>query len=96
MNARKPPAIRRDWLSKTTAGTLLGLTLALGCSGLFVVFGPDMAASIEAQLAMWMVPPIWLGVLGGTFFFHSGMRAWLWLGGANLLILAVLAAARAS
>jgi hypothetical protein len=34
---------------------------------------------------MWMVPPIWLGVLSFCFLFRSGLSAWLWLGGANIL-----------
>ncbi|MBN9460901.1 MAG: hypothetical protein J0H00_06710 [Burkholderiales bacterium] len=94
MTNARPAPIRRDWLAKTLAGTLLGFTLALGCSGLFVLLNPDMATPVKAQLAMWMVAPIWLGTLGGVFLFGSGRRAWLWLGGANLLIFGVLAAAR--
>ena len=45
-----------------------------------------MQLSIRGQLAMWMVPPIWLGVLSGVYFFANGVRAWLWLGGAGLLV----------
>lgn len=96
MATAKLPPIRRDWVSKTLAGMLLGFTLALGCSGLFARLNPDMAASIKAQLAMWMVAPIWLGTLGGVYFFASGRRAWLWLGGANLLLFGALAAVRLS
>jgi hypothetical protein len=90
MTQEKPGNIRRDWLAKIVAGTLLGLGLAFGCSGLFVFFNPDMAASIRMQLAMWMVAPIWLSTLSAVFLFDSGWRAWAWLGGANLLIYGVL------
>jgi hypothetical protein len=90
MTKEKP--IRRDWLAKTLAGTLLGLTLAFGCSGLFILFNPDMAAAIRAQLAMWMVAPIWLCTLSVVFLFKSGWRAWVWLGGTNLLVYGALAA----
>lgn len=83
--------IQRDWVSKTLAGTLLGLTLALGCSGLFARLNLAMALSAKAQLAMWMVAPIWLGTLSGSYFFGSGWRAWLWLGCANLLVFGALA-----
>jgi hypothetical protein len=96
MTPDKRLSVPRDWLSKTTAGGVLGLTLALGCSGLFVHFSSDMAISIKAQLAMWMVVPLWLGVFCAVFLFASGRRAWLWLGGANLLIYGVLALIRAS
>jgi hypothetical protein len=52
-----------------------------------------MAASIRMQLAMWMVAPIWLGTLSAAFLFDSGRSAWIWLGGANLLVYGVLAVA---
>ena len=94
MTTKKPRPIQRDWFSKTLAGLLLGSTLALGCSGLFSHFNMDMPLPIRSQLAMWMVAPIWLGTFSGTFFFSSGRRAWLWLGGANLLIHGMLALAR--
>lgn len=90
----KPAPIRRDWLAKSLAGTLLGFTLAFGCSGLFALAAQGMPPSPRAQLMMWMITPIWLGVLGGCFFFRSGLRAWLWLGGANLLVFGLLFALR--
>jgi drug/metabolite transporter (DMT)-like permease len=93
MKKEKPRGIRRDWLVKSVAGTLLGLALAFGCSGLFVFFNPDMSASVRAQLAMWMVMPIWLGTLSAVFLFRNGWRAWIWLGGANLLVYGALIAA---
>jgi hypothetical protein len=39
---------------------------------------------------MWLVAPIWLTTLSLCFFFSSGMRAWLWLGGVNLMAYAGL------
>ena len=67
------------------AGLLLGL--GLGCSALFIALTPEMAGAARAQLAMWLVPPVWLTVLGVSFLFRSGPRAWLVLGGLNLLVL---------
>lgn len=96
MDTLKPPPIRRDWVAKSLAGALLGFGLALGISGLFVRLNPGMALPVKGQLAMWMLPPIWLGTLAGSYFFSSGLRAWLWLGGANLLLAAALAAISAS
>lgn len=96
MDTRKPLPIQRDWVAKSLAGTLLGFGLALCISGLFVRLNPGMALPVKGQLAMWMLPPIWLGTLAGSYFFSSGQRAWLWLGGANLLLAAVLAAISAS
>lgn len=78
-------AIRRDWSSKTLAGTVLGLTLAFGVSAIYATLHTSLPLNIRGQLAMWMVPPIWLCALGGVYFFTSGLRAWFWLGAANLL-----------
>lgn len=89
-----PRRIRRDWVSKTLAGTILGLLLALACSGLFAQLNQDMALTVKGQLAMWMVAPVWLGTLGGVYFFASGWHTWLWLGGANLLAFGTLALVR--
>lgn len=90
------PPIRPDWIAKSLAGFLLGFTLAIGCSGLLVASTPTMAKVIQGQLAMWLVMPVWLGVLGLVFLFASGWRAWLWLGTANLLVYVGLYAARFS
>lgn len=93
MNAKAPP-IRRDWLSKSLAGTLLGLGLALGASGLFNLATAALPLGVRAQLAMWLVPPVWFGVLSLCYFFSSGARAWLWLGAANLLAFGLWGALR--
>lgn len=93
MNSSSTP-IRRDWLSKSLAGSLLGLTLALGCSGLLNLLLHSLPAAVRAQFVMWSVAPVWLGVLSGSFLFASGARAWRGLALANLLVFGVLAAAR--
>lgn len=82
--------IRRDWLAKSTAGVLLGFTLALTCSGLLAHALAGIAPSARAQLVMWSIAPVWLVVMSACFFFRSGVRAWLWLGGANLLAVGAL------
>lgn len=71
-----PRPIRRDWLAKTLAGIVLGAVLAFFGSALFAQLNPDLPLSVRGQLAMWMVAPLWLGVLGGVYFFTSGARAW--------------------
>lgn len=96
MSAPVHPPIRRDWLSKTLAGFLFGGVLAFACSGLFDLALAGMPLSVRGQLAMWLVPPVWLGALGGVYFFASGRRAWLWLGGGSGLVVAVLLAWRLS
>ncbi len=88
--------IRRDWLAKSLAGGLLGFSLAMGCSGLLLAACASLPPGTRAQLAMWLVTPVWLGVLSSCYFFRSGLRAWLWLGGANLLVFGLLFLARAA
>jgi len=83
--ARKTSGRRPDWLSKTLAGLLLGLGLAFAASGLLDLALQPMALPTRGQLAMWSVAPVWLGVAGAVYLFSTGLRAWLWLGGANLL-----------
>lgn len=75
--------IRRDWLAKSLAGAVLGGTLALGASGLFVQAATGLDPGIRAQLAMWLVVPVWMAALALAFLWRDGWRAWLWLGLAN-------------
>jgi hypothetical protein len=83
--ARQDPRAWAGWLAKSLAGVLLGFVLALQASTVFVRLATgDMAPPALAQLAMCMVPPVWLAVASVCFVFDTGLRAWLWLGGACL------------
>jgi hypothetical protein len=91
----KAPPIARDWLSKTLAGALGGFGLAIAASGLLALLTPGgLWVANKFQVAMWLVPPVWIGVSGGSFMFASGRRAWCWLGVANAAAFALLAAVR--
>lgn len=92
----KPRPVRTDWISKTLAGVLLGLALALGASGVLSQLLVPMPLPTRGQLVMWSVAPIWLGICSGVYFFTSGLRAWLWLGAATLLTHAAWYALRQS
>jgi hypothetical protein len=83
--------IRRDWLAKSLAGVFAGFTFAMGCSGLLLAALGGFPPPLRAQFAMWLVVPVWLGVLASCFATRSGLRAWLWLGGGNLAVYALLA-----
>ncbi|MFT3719671.1 hypothetical protein [Pseudorhodoferax sp.] len=87
--AVRPRPVRPDWVSKTLAGLLLGFSLSLVAAGLLMTQLPGMPLPVSGQLAMWLVPPVWLGVLSGVYFFSSGLRAWAWLLGANVVALGV-------
>ncbi|WP_066097948.1 hypothetical protein [Xanthomonas massiliensis] len=91
---RPPPAKldSRHWLGKTCAGTVLGFGLAVALSGLFAWLGPGGigAGGGKAQFNMWLMAPVWAGVLSFVFLFRDSLRAWLWLGAANGLAFALL------
>ena len=80
------------WLGKASAGIILGFTLALGISGLFMWITSSglMAGSGKTQFAMWLVAPIWAGIASFCFLFRSGFTAWLWLGAVNIGVFALL------
>lgn len=77
----------RDWFGKASAATLLGFTLALALTSTFqlLLARGDAYFSAWGQIAMWLMAPIWCGVLGFCFLFRSSARAWGWLAAANLL-----------
>jgi hypothetical protein len=87
--ARARPA-RSDWVSRTLAGLVLGFTLANIASGLLMTRLRDVPLEVAGQLAMWLVPPVWLLVLSLAYFFSTGLRAWAWLLGANAAALGTL------
>lgn len=81
----------RDWFGKASAGFLLGYTLALGLTSLFAVFGPGGAGgAMKVQFNMWMMSPVWALILSFCFLFRDSLRAWLWLGAANLVTFGLL------
>lgn len=87
--------VRDDWLSKTLAGTLLGFGLAMAVAGLVAWAGPGgTAATNKFQFVMWLVAPVWVGVLSFCYLFRNGRQAWLWLGAANVVVFAGLFACR--
>jgi len=90
----KEPLTSRDWFGKASAGLLLGLAIAIGVSGLlsWALGIRDTYFSLPGQFTMWMVSPIWCGILSFCFLFRSGARAWAILGLATAAIwLALLA-----
>jgi hypothetical protein len=87
--------LSRDWLSKTLAGVIGGFGLGIAASGLLACLTPGpLDVQNKLQVAMWLVPPVWIGVMSGSFVFRSGLRAGAWLGGANLAGFMMLALAR--
>ena len=91
----KRAPIQPDWWSKTLAGAVLGWTLAFALAGIFAWVGPGgISAPQKSQFVMWMIAPLWMTAFSVVYLFRSGMRAVLWLGGANLLAWALFLAVR--
>lgn len=93
----KPQSLSsRNWFGKASAGTVAGFFLALAVCGVLVQFGPLEVGhfSAQAQVAMWLMAPLWAVILSFCFLFHSGVRAWAWLGGANGLLWGLLYGSR--
>lgn len=88
--------MRPDWWSKTLAGAILGLGLALALAGLYAYLGPGgiNAPGGRYSLMRMMEAFVWIVVLGFCFLFRSGRAAWIWLGAANLITFAALFACR--
>lgn len=82
----------RDWFGKASAGLLLGFVLALGAAGLFkrAMGLGDTFFSTQGQFSMWLMSPVWAGVLSFCFLFRSTRAAWGWLGLAAGIVWATL------
>lgn len=94
-NTRGREPVSRDWIGKTLAGVIGGFGLAIALSGLLACLTPGgLAVQDKQQVAMWLVPPVWIGAMSAAFVFRSGTRAWLWLGGAAAVALVCLGLVR--
>lgn len=88
--------MKTDWWGKSLAGIVAGFALAVGLAGLLTWAGPGGAAALnKTQLVMWSIAPLWLTALSLVFLFPSGLHAWAWLGGANVVVWTGMALARA-
>lgn len=83
--------VATHWWSKSIAGVVLGLTLAVALAGLIARYGPGgIDAPNKVQFIMWIIAPLWMLCIGLVFFFRSGLRAWLTLLAVNVLAYALL------
>lgn len=92
---QKIKKLHADWGLKSSAGAVLGFSLALACSGLFAWWGPGgIDAENKVQFNMWLIPIIWMPVFSVTYLFRTGWQAIGWLAGFNLLAYGLLLVAR--
>jgi len=79
------------WLGKTLAAVVLGYTLSMALSGVIALLTPGgLDGEGKVQFNMWMIAPLWAGVLGFVHLFRDSRRAWLWLGVANVVAFGLL------
>lgn len=95
LGEKKRVKTSRDWVSKTLAGISGGFGLGIALSGLFAFMTPGaLDEPNKLQIVMWLVPPVWIGVMSAAFAMPDGRRAWLWLAAANAAAFSLLALIR--
>jgi hypothetical protein len=64
--------------SRALAGVVPGFFLSAALQGLvcWSLPGPWQATLVPGMVAFF---PIWMMVIGASFFFATGVRAWVWL-----------------
>jgi ABC-type uncharacterized transport system permease subunit len=70
--------------AKALAAALLGLPLTTALIGLFILSWPGRAEIVTLPWLL-MSFPLWIGLMSLAFAARSGLRAWLWMGGATAL-----------
>ncbi|MGE8280933.1 MAG: hypothetical protein ACN6O2_10900 [Stenotrophomonas sp.] len=91
MSTQRQRLESRHWFGKTMAGVVLGYALSVALSGVLALLTPGgFAGEGKIQFNMWMIAPLWAGVLGFVYLFRDSRRAWLWLSLATVLAFAVL------
>lgn len=78
---------------RSLAAALLGLPLTVGIVGLVALHWPGELTRVTLPWLL-MSFPVWVAVMSVAFLFKSGLRAWLWMGGATLLCFGLIHVSR--
>ncbi|WP_373988237.1 hypothetical protein [Duganella sp. BuS-21] len=70
-------------LGKSSAAALLGLPLSVLIVGFAALLSGDQASTTLPWLLVFFL--VWIGAMTGAFLFKTGLRAWLWMGGATVI-----------
>ena len=73
---------------RSTAAVFLGMPLAALIVGVIALLSGDQKTTTLPLLLMFF--PAWVGAMTGAFLFKTGLRAWLWMGGAIVVGFALL------
>ena len=79
---------------KSFAAALLAPPLAVALVGLAALMSSNQQRDTLPALLMFF--PVWVALMASAFLFKSGLRAWLWMGGATVLGFGLLYALKAS
>ncbi|MBD9370635.1 hypothetical protein [Xanthomonas sp. XNM01] len=75
--------------ARSLAAALLGLPLTVAIIGLLALVWPgDPTRTTLPWLLLSF--PLWTAVMSLAFIARSGLRAWLWMGGATLLCFSLI------
>ncbi|MFV5492362.1 hypothetical protein [Acinetobacter sp. ASP199] len=70
--------IQADWWSKSLAGWVLGLSLAIAIASLITILAlKHLAPSLAPQIGMWSVPWLYLPLVFIAYFIPKGWQALL-------------------
>ena len=79
--------IQADWWSKTFAGAILGLSLAVGCASLITLWGlSNLDKALAPQVGMWSVPWLWLPLFFIAYFIPKGWQSILMYSVLNAVV----------
>ena len=75
--------------ARATAGVVPGFFLSAALIGLvsWLLPGPWEQTLVPGIVAFF---PVWMGVIGASFMFASGKRAWGWMSAAAILAMGLL------
>lgn len=68
--------IQADWWSKSFAGWILGLSLAIACASFITLWGlHHLEKALAPQVGMWSVPWLYLPLVFIAYFIPKGWQA---------------------
>ena len=68
--------IQADWWSKSFAGWILGLSLAIACASFITMWGLNhLEKTLAPQIGMWSVPCLYLPLVFIAYFIPKGWQA---------------------
>jgi drug/metabolite transporter (DMT)-like permease len=78
MNRPLKPKSQQDWISKTLAGLLLGLSMAIAIGvSISLLSLEHVPRMLAPQLGMWCIAWVWMPAFFAAYFFRKGWHAWL-------------------